>query len=189
MQSNKRRRGQGLTEYALLSLLLVGILIVAGNMVQGPINFIYSSINNTVENAPTGGGNGGNGGSTPTATPAPTPVYTIVLGNDPMFSVSSDSGWSYGWYAAAPCRLVGGGGGVTFTAASSWYMSSLGNTGSSVSVNGTWVGTVDGGGSIPYTSGPFPAGSVNIAAYDNGSQHSNGGGGTSLCFYQATFVS
>jgi hypothetical protein len=110
---------------------------------------------------------------------------TVYLGDNSFFTVVND-GWGYGTWGtyATACRLVGNTH-VTFTASAPWTMDSYGGTHSAFTVDGTPMGYIDGGGSVAYTNGPFPAGAVDITESDGGSAHSNGGGGTSLCFTQA----
>ena len=76
---NKKEKGQGLVEYALI-LVLVAIVVIAVLMLLGPIiGNVFSTINSSLENVGPGGVGGGGGGAA--AAPAIPAGYPKSWGN------------------------------------------------------------------------------------------------------------
>ena len=87
-QEDKKEKGQGLVEYALI-LVLVSIVVIGALLIMGPaIGNIFSTINNTLAN-PTGGDAG--------AAAAP-----VGLGCSDIHSDGYATGPGYGWDCYSP---------------------------------------------------------------------------------------
>jgi pilus assembly protein Flp/PilA len=75
---NKKQKGQGLVEYALI-LVLVAIVVIAALMVLGPIiGNVFTGINGSLSGI--GGSGGGSAAPVSVPTTVPTPVPTASLG-------------------------------------------------------------------------------------------------------------
>lgn len=126
---NKKEKGQGLVEYALI-LVLVAIVVIAVLMLLGPIiGNVFSSINSSLSGATSGGG-------APAAPAGPVgsdhPSYTKFAGNygntaDAMSTFCDHLGapsgatvkvYSHLWY------YYGGGGGTTEAMANAYQNTS-----------------------------------------------------------------
>jgi pilus assembly protein Flp/PilA len=90
LSRNKKQKGQGLVEYALI-LVLVAIVVIAALMVLGPIiGNVFSGVNSSLS--------GIGGGDSATAAPH-------VITNADCASVHSDgyaTGAGYGWDCYSP---------------------------------------------------------------------------------------
>lgn len=98
-KSNKKEKGQGLVEYALI-LVLVAIVVIAALMVLGPIiGNVFSTVNNSLSGLGGGGGNvapiGVNGDADCTAlgaSPGQTIYYNFSMGSVSTSSSNNDGG-------------------------------------------------------------------------------------------------
>ena len=112
-KSNKKEKGQGLVEYALI-LVLVAIVVIAVLMLLGPIIVnVFSTINNSISTV----GQGGDGGGGAPAAPGPNEEQDF-----------GSTQWKNGWDTATPinnyCASEGSGAGYNLYNMGTYYIAS-----------------------------------------------------------------
>jgi pilus assembly protein Flp/PilA len=119
---NKKEKGQGLVEYALI-LVLVAIVVIAVLMLLGPIiGNVFSSINSSLSGATSGGG-------APAAAADPYAAYADdIMASGTFNAQDAINQWCYGKPSGTPYKhyywTIGSNllGGVNTSAPSNYYL-------------------------------------------------------------------
>jgi pilus assembly protein Flp/PilA len=122
-KGNKKEKGQGLVEYALI-LVLVAIVVIAVLMLLGPIiGNVFSTLNNSLS------GIGGVGGGAPAAAADPYAAYADdIMASGTWNAQNAIDQWCYGkpsgtpykhYYWAIGSNLLGG---VNTSAPTNYYL-------------------------------------------------------------------